>query len=326
MVVDLIFDSLCRCFGVADGQNTHMSRESCRDAGESSPASREKGNRSKPSENTIGKQAMADMNTPHSHQGHSHQFQSSSTKQRQGPSVMDQPHQELAMAKLAATPISKKRKSATKIRDEIFRLRNWDNHREKPEEPPSNSFSRFLSSHNPGKLVNALCFATPIHDEDDHHQGGSNDIIKMESDCNTLNTAEDTITSTILFERKYAHLVENRPPMPLFSDFKVEDDQNELGRIVASDSHNSLKLIRLLGEQQQDTLMPLSTDLMKNLPKISLNELEDETDDHDNEVDEEEAPDDEKMGRLNALTLKDEQVPPVIPVDSSHSSSESSRP
>jgi hypothetical protein len=198
---------------------------------------------------------------------------------------MGQAH-ELAKAKIASSAYQKKRKSPTTKRDEIFRSRDVER-RDKPE-PQSNSFSRFLSSHQ-GNLVTALCFATPVHDEEE-----PNEILKTESDCNTLNTAEDTITSTLFFERKYAHIVEHRPPMPLFSDFKVEDDQNELRRIVASDSHNSMKMIRLMGEHGG-----LAT------TKVTLEESEEEDD----------------VCQKN----KDDDVPPAIKIDSSASSSSSSR-
>jgi hypothetical protein len=267
MVVDIIFDSLCRCFGAPDGQNA----QSPADDDQIQSNSGRRVGRIQLEDKQFdalfaegGQKKKPDNSRPHSRDsGQAH---------------------ELAKAKLASTAYQKKRKSPATKRDEIFRSRDVER-RDKPE-PPSNSFSRFLSSHQ-GNLVTALCFATPIHDEEE-----PNEILKTESDCNTLNTAEDTITSTLFFERKYAHIVEHRPPMPLFSDFKVEDDHNELRRIVASDSHNSMKMIRLMGE---------SAGLAAT--KVTLEESEEE----------------------DELCRDDDDVPPAIKIDSSASSSSSSR-
>lgn len=166
--------------------------------------------------------------------------------------------QALAKVKLAANPSrhrsSHKRKRPAKSRDEIFRHRRFEeahatttHYNPKPKTAqPSTPFSRFLSGQ--GVVANALCFATPIRDTDEEPttvavQQESND----NSDANTLNTCEDTITSTLYFDSKYAHVVQSQPPMPLFNQFKVDDrHEDELRRIVASDSHNSLKMIRLM--------------------------------------------------------------------------------
>ena len=107
-----------------------------------------------------------------------------------------------------------------------------------------NSFSRFLNNHQ--GVANALCFATPIRDEDDDDDEDDAPLNEPDDDS-TLNTCEDTITSTLYFDAKYSHLVENRPPMPLFHHFKV-NEEDQIRRIVATDSHNSLKMIRRMND------------------------------------------------------------------------------
>jgi hypothetical protein len=260
MVVDMIFDSLCRCFGVSEtGQNSSKACD---------------GLQSK-SDGRVGGVLLNDKQFDVL-------FADGGSKKKRTPSRLatnDLEHgHELAQAKQASSAFQKKRKSPASRRDEIFRSRDFER-REKGEQP-SSSFSRIIGSHQ-GSLANALCFATPINEDDT-----SVDILKNESDCNTLNTAEDTITSTLFFERKYAHIIEHRPPMPLFPDFKVEEDQNELRRIVASDSHSSLKMIRLMNETLGHTSL-----LKKSEHKVKQD-----------------------------VIMHDDDVPPVVKIDSSNSS------
>lgn len=71
------------------------------------------------------------------------------------------------------------------------------------------------------------------------------------SDTATLNTnGEDTITSTLYFDSKYAHIQESRPPMPLFNQFKIGQAKDEIRTIMATDSHSSLRMIKLMQQQQ----------------------------------------------------------------------------
>jgi hypothetical protein len=97
----------------------------------------------------------------------------------------------------------------------------------------------------------ALCFATPIRGTEEEQDeistvrsGG-----EEESETGTLNTYEDTVTSTVLFESKYSHIQESRPPMPLFNQFKLGGKQDEIRTIVATDSHSSMKMMKLMQEQ-----------------------------------------------------------------------------
>lgn len=146
----------------------------------------------------------------------------------------------LAQAKLAANPPRynrTKRKRPEKAREEIFRSKNL------PPEPRSANqmpFSRLL---HPSL---AMCFATPIRGTDDE----PDDTRSLDnSDTNTLNTCEDTITSTVYYESKIAHMTETRPPMPLFNQFKI-GQKDEIRNIMTKDSHSSVNMIRLLQQQQ----------------------------------------------------------------------------
>lgn len=168
----------------------------------------------------------------------------------------------------------KKRKSPATKRDEIFRTRRFEqstktssattNHHHNVRPSSSNSLSRLLSNHP--NVAQALCFATPVRDEDEE-----DDLpLNLEpDDDSTLNTCEDTMTSTVYFESKYADVVEKRPPMPLFSHFKVSDEQDHIRKIVATDSHNSLNMIRLFNEnltKSQEELPDSSSDEEPALP------------------------------------------------------------
>ena len=157
--------------------------------------------------------------------------------------------QALAQAKLAANPPRynrTKRKRPEKAREAIFRSKNI--HGEARASNPT-TFSRLL---HPSL---AMCFATPIRgtdDEPDETRSVDN------SDAGTLNTCEDTITSTVYYESKIAHMTETRPPMPLFNQFKI-GQKDEIRNIMAKDSHSSVNMIRLLQQQQQKASNASST-------------------------------------------------------------------
>mmetsp|Transcript_19577 Transcript_19577/g.27691 ORF Transcript_19577/g.27691 Transcript_19577/m.27691 type:complete len:377 (-) Transcript_19577:260-1390(-) len=94
----------------------------------------------------------------------------------------------------------------------------------------------------------ALCFATPIRGSSAEEMREGTASIPLTTsetfeDESTLNTCEETISSTLYFDAKIAHMQETRPPMPLFNKYKVNTDAslNELQRIVSSDSHRSFE-------------------------------------------------------------------------------------
>ena len=168
-------------------------------------------------------------------------------------SSMDQA-QSMAKAKLAAASAKQqqlrnyKRKRSCS-RDDIFRSKQG----------PAvniNPLSRFLSN-NP-VISNALCFANPIHSSPDLCDAGS-----VVSESNTLNTAEDTITSTLYYEKtKLAGLKQKNPPVPLFNCFAVEP-KDDIHQIVLTHSHSSVKLLDMYGrdnriilEEEDETTPP----------------------------------------------------------------------
>jgi hypothetical protein len=178
------------------------------------------------------------------------------------PEVDKEIAQAVAQAKLAANPprYRTKRKRSAQTREEIFRSKDDRRGRggsgagspggggrrqsSAPSALPQTDFSRLL---NPSL---ALCFATPVRGTEEEPE--EQDLRSVDnSDTNTLNTCEDTITSTLYFDSKYAHIQESRPPMPLFSQFKVGQADDEIRTIMATDSHSSLRMIKLMQQQQQ---------------------------------------------------------------------------
>ena len=153
----------------------------------------------------------------------------------------------VAQAKLAANPpkYRPKRKRSSKSKEEIFRSKDNPSIHPQRAQQESSTFSRLL---NPSI---ALCFATPIRGTEEEQE--ETDIRSVDnSDTATLNTCEDTITSTVYFENKYSHLVETRPPMPLFNQFKLKHEKDEIRNIIATDSHSSLNMIQLLQQQRRE--------------------------------------------------------------------------
>jgi len=167
---------------------------------------------------------------------------------------------------------TKKKKTPAERKAEIFRTKaNSESRAAKPanNNQPGNSFSRFLSRHE--VMANALCFATPIRDKDeDDEPVRSSDT----SAGGTLNTCEDTITSTIYWEQQYNHIIVNRPAVPLFNEFRVRDD--ELRQIVASDSHNSCRMIQLLDPPQRNREDVLQHHISQNNIALSSSEESEE--------------------------------------------------
>ena len=176
--------------------------------------------------------------------------------------------QALAQAKLAANPprYRTKRKRPVQTREEIFRSKNGNRilgstscmngggggkaasaagASSTASSIPKPDFSRLL---NPSL---ALCFATPIRGTEEEQE--ELDLKSLDhSDTATLNTnGDDTITSTLYFDSKYAHIQESTPPMPLFSQFKIGQAKDEIRTIMATDSHSSVRMIKIMEQNQQ---------------------------------------------------------------------------
>eukprot|EP00536_Pseudo-nitzschia_multiseries_P012304 jgi/Psemu1/31662/gm1.31662_g len=174
--------------------------------------------------------------------------------------------QALAQAKLAANPprYRVKRKRSSQTREEIFRNKNGihsnsnanasgksgsrsdgsGNHKSS-RKGPQTDFARLL---NPSL---ALCFATPVRGTEEEQEEQDLRSVDNCSDTATLNTnGEDTITSTLYFDSKYAHIQESTPPMKLFHEFKIGQAKDEIRNIMATDSHSSVRMMDIMQQQQ----------------------------------------------------------------------------
>lgn len=257
-----VFDSVCRCFGGVPATATSSRREAARSSNPSSPR-RVKTNQSPEIKRRTSRLELQDKEWDglFQHDNKQQQQQQHSSKPLQYHHAPENPDLEyaraVAQAKLAGanptrrSPKSRsastnKRKTPASKRDEIFRTRRFEPPQKtcSTQENPTNHLTRLLSNHP--VVANALCFANPVRDEDEDDLP----LNQEPDDDSTLNTCEDTMTSTVYFDAKYAHVVEKRPPMPLFSHFKVNEEEDHIRRIVATDSHNSLNMIRLFNENK----------------------------------------------------------------------------
>ncbi|KAL7562888.1 hypothetical protein ACA910_000262 [Epithemia clementina (nom. ined.)] len=144
------------------------------------------------------------------------------------------------------TPTQPRRKRASP--EDIFRSKknthpngnNTHNGGTSTPHRPKDAFSRFLTN-NP-VLANSLCFATPVRDPADEEPETAPDNNSVVSDTNTLNTAEDTITSTLYYEQvKLAGLKQKNPPMPLFGAYEVKPS-DDIRKVVTCESYSSAKM------------------------------------------------------------------------------------
>lgn len=216
---------------------------------------------------------------------------STTNKKNRAPDVEVGYAEVLAKARRAANPANHrsptvKRKSPSDRKADIFRSRVYNDASSSAGGAHSsahmggssrgNSFaSRFLSNHE--GIAKSLCFANPIRDPVELAEEEARLRNADTMGDNTLNTCEDTITSTLYFDAKYSHVVENRPPMPLFNQFKVDTEpgqEDALSQIVATQSHSSLNMIQLFQEhantsqqeQQQQQQHHQSRGAFKPLP------------------------------------------------------------
>jgi len=122
--------------------------------------------------------------------------------------------------------LQKARQTSNKRKLDIFRSEPKD----KRSNPPSSSFaSRFLGSESSFNTGAILCFANPIFDS------GDDDLTLFRDN----NDGDDTITSTLFFDAKYEHVVENGPPIPLYPDQAVplsEEHDDEIIKIFKAGS------------------------------------------------------------------------------------------
>jgi hypothetical protein len=82
-----------------------------------------------------------------------------------------------------------------------------------------------------------LCFANPIQSD------GEDQDLQQQQDNHD---GDETITSTLYFESKYEHVVQSRPPMPLYREYLVpvnESHDDEVSRIVQNGTHKSIHML-----------------------------------------------------------------------------------
>lgn len=111
-----------------------------------------------------------------------------------------------------ANKIEKAIHKSNKRKLDIFR--NID----KPAQRRS-SISKFLSSHK-STAGSMLCFANPIFDSQDDDPG------QYRGDISSVND-EETITSTLFFDAKYAHVVEQQSPVALYREWSLEEKESK---------------------------------------------------------------------------------------------------
>ena len=253
--IQSVFDSVCRCFGhvVTQGEAgtpLHSSQSGADNASQAS-ARRRTGRlelKDKRWDDVFEKKKHGGKNNSGGRRPPSGTSRSSAAGGKPSSTENDLGvARAVAQAKLAANPpkYRPKRKRSSKSKEEIFRSKDNPSIHPQRAQQESSTFSRLL---NPSI---ALCFATPIRGTEEEQE--ETDIRSVDnSDTATLNTCEDTITSTVYFENKYSHLVETRPPMPLFNQFKLKHEKDEIRNIIATDSHSSLNMIQLLQQQRRE--------------------------------------------------------------------------
>jgi hypothetical protein len=257
MEFQTLFESVCRCFGHTPASPNGPAQPSAasqpiNDSGSASSVKR-RTNRLQLDDEEWDE--LFDSGVPP--EGTATVLKKDTGNQRQtstSPNELLDTAKELAKAKLAANPsrYRPKRKRSGKSRDDIFRSKDAPPFQDGTCGDQVTPFSRLMTPSV------ALCFATPLREQDEP------DVTTLKScdasDTGTLNTCEDTITSTVFFDNKYSHIQETRPPMPLFNQFKLGDQENEIHTIVATDSHSSAKLIELLQQQNNQRQQPVRMD------------------------------------------------------------------
>lgn len=115
--------------------------------------------------------------------------------------------------------LRKARKESNKRKLDIFR----DEIDPKRSSASSASFaSRFLGSETGFQTGAMLCFANPIFDSED------DDLRLTREDRD----GDETITSTLYFDAKYEHMIQNRPPMPLYREQSLSISEHHGNEII----------------------------------------------------------------------------------------------
>jgi len=161
-------------------------------------------------------------------------------------------NQEAAKPSRHATPRKTDRKS------DIFRSRVTTS---------SSSFASKFYVHD--SVFRALCFANPVTDCNPKvNKDLDVKIARTDTMDHTVNTADHSMDSTLYFEQKY-NQTQSRPPMPLFSRYKVGEEQgraNTLLSIVSSGSHRSIHMIQNYDDDDEDCVKDNSPVYVPRVP------------------------------------------------------------
>lgn len=277
MVVEALLESLSRCFGTPGqpvGDSHHRNDIDDNDQNEDGAGTNSRRDENLSVEgrrNSKGRRSTGDSSNHHRRRSPGKSAGSSSPSPRKkshhdmdnaGSSSQTRRPTQSPNHRHRTASLSQTKAKADKRRDDIFRLRGFNTsaaaqpsgsppETASPSQNAAGSISRLLVM-DVGK---SLCFATPVRESSSEAADDEKEIKSVEtSGGNTQNTAEDTITSTLYFDAKYSHIVESRPPMPLFRQFEVPitaDKPNELTRIISAGSHTSrLSMIRIYQREQ----------------------------------------------------------------------------
>jgi hypothetical protein len=225
------------------------------------------------------------------------------------------------------------KRKRTASRDDIFRSKRDAPSSNSQMGPPPASLNPFLSrflTSSPPVCMASLCFATPVRgdssmveDDDDEvvDMQHRNDAASVVSDSNTLNTAEDTITSTLYYETtKLAGFKPTNPPMALYNSHAV-GTQDDIHQIVRSRSHQTSFKVIQPAMVTPSHIISSATIKQQYVPSIPPPQqvLRDNNMDDD---DEEEEPVTPPRSRAIATVNPEESPPPVTTLSSDSSKSE----
>mmetsp|Transcript_15518 Transcript_15518/g.29273 ORF Transcript_15518/g.29273 Transcript_15518/m.29273 type:complete len:379 (+) Transcript_15518:436-1572(+) len=125
-----------------------------------------------------------------------------------------------------------RRSSLEKARRKSYK-RKQDIFRRMPE--PDSTFSNFFMSTTPFPQI--LCFANPIVDSVD----GDSQLQRADD----FTVDDETITSTLYFDARYEHLVENQQPIPLYQEFSImkTESDNDIMQMFYRQSNKSIQSV-----------------------------------------------------------------------------------
>lgn len=154
----------------------------------------------------------------------------------------------ISVSSSSSLSMEKLRTKSNKRKLDIFRTNSDDS-----KKSGNSSFaSRFLgdSSFATGAI---LCFANPIIDEEDE----AVQIHRVSNACED----DETVTSTLYFDAKYEHIIEDQPPQPLYTEFAVTSPMS-IAQIFKTGSHKTIKSIQYC--QQSPPRPPATARLANN--------------------------------------------------------------